>query len=296
MNDKLSTAERLILIAPMRVRNDMAKERGEIEGQAAPKKSPQKQHKRAAQGTYCRYGLVVILLLVGALFWFYFSSLRRYYYLSTSFGVVPFGSTFSAGPQQARVARPSGSAFSDISGACRGIPDTRNHELTYLSEVLRVKGDLDEWGAVSAFIQPVTFVKRLMADGHIPAKDAPDPSDVFPKKRSLYAVNFGARDGKGGGGNTDPTYPIFKELGFRGMAVEASPSFWMQLTQNLNGLPVRPVKSFITVDNAVSLIKKARLPFVDVFKIDIDSFDCDVIPRVLREYTPAVVIAEVCKQ
>ena len=59
---------------------------------------------------------------------------------------------------------------------------------------------------------------------------------------------------------------------------------------------MRPVKSFITVDNAVSLIKKARLPFVDVFKIDIDSFDCDVIPRVLREYTPAVVIAEVCKQ
>ena len=42
----------------------------------------------------------------------------------------------------------------------------------------------------------------------------------------------------------------------------------------------------ITVTNAVALIKNAQLPFVDVFKIDIDSFDCDVLPRVLQAYTP----------
>jgi hypothetical protein len=51
-------------------------------------------------------------------------------------------------------------------------------------------------------------------------------------------------------------------------------------------------KNYVQVQNAVELIERVGLPFVDVFKIDIDSFDCDVMPAVLRAYRPALVIAE----
>ena len=64
------------------------------------------------------------------------------------------------------------------------------------------------------------------------------------------------------------------------------------LKHNLRGLPVTVTTSFVTVDNAVALIQVAGLSSVDVFKIDIDSFDCDVLLRVLRAFGPAVVIAE----
>jgi hypothetical protein len=108
----------------------------------------------------------------------------------------------------------------------------------------------------------------------------------------LYAVNFGARDGKGEGGNTDPSYALYAEQGFRGLAVEAANEFQEQLARNLGPFNVTIKQSFITVGNAVALIQGAGLSSVDVFKIDIDSFDCDVLPRVLRAFRPAVVIAE----
>jgi len=111
-------------------------------------------------------------------------------------------------------------------------------------------------------------------------------------RQVLYAVNFGARDGKGGGGNTDPSYALYAEQGFRGLAVEAAEEFQEHLARNLGPFNVTIKQSFITVGNAVALIQGAGLSSVDVFKIDIDSFDCDVLPRVLRAFGPAVVIAE----
>ena len=164
---------------------------------------------------------------------------------------------------------------------CRAIPDRRRERITPLAETLRLQGDVNEFGQQSQLLQPVSVIKKLVEDGRIGAGN-----------RTLYAVNFGARDGKGSGGNTDPTYPLFADLGFHGLAVEADGQFVGALMHNLAGLPVLVAKSFITVGNAVALITGARLPAVDVFKIDIDSFDCDVLPRVLRAFAPAVVIAE----
>lgn len=69
----------------------------------------------------------------------------------------------------------------------------------------------------------MSVVRKLVLDGLIPHKSADLPENAT---RPLFAVNFGARDGRGSGGNTDPTYPIFAELGFRGLAVEASPVFF----------------------------------------------------------------------
>ena len=168
-----------------------------------------------------------------------------------------------------------------ILAECRDIPDRRAGPWTPLAKVLRLKGDVDEFGQPSSLVQPVSLVKKLVEDGRI-----------GPGNRTLYAVNFGARDGIGSGGNTDPSYPLFAELGFHGLAVEADGQFLGALRHSLRGLPVTVAKSFITVGNAVALIQGAGLSSVDVFKIDIDSFDCDVLPRVLRAFRPAVVIAE----
>jgi hypothetical protein len=168
-----------------------------------------------------------------------------------------------------------------ILAECRDIPDRRAGPWTPLAKVLRLKGDVDEFGQPSSLVQPVSLVKKLVEDGRI-----------GPGNRTLYAVNFGARDGMGSGGNTDPSYPLFAELGFHGLAVEADGQFLGALRHSLRGLPVTVAKSFITVGNAVALIQGAGLSSVDVFKIDIDSFDCDVLPRVLRAFRPAVVIAE----
>lgn len=44
-------------------------------------------------------------------------------------------------------------AFEAISAQCRNISDTRNAPLKYLSEVLRLQGDRDEWGNASPFLQ-----------------------------------------------------------------------------------------------------------------------------------------------
>jgi len=71
-------------------------------------------------------------------------------------------------------------------------------------------------------------------------------------------------------------------------AVEASPIFYPMLRKNLNRLPVRAVRSFIKPENAVQLIQGNGLKHVDVFKLDIDSFDCDVLPSVLRSASPSI--------
>lgn len=183
-------------------------------------------------------------------------------------------------------------ADEDISAACRDIPDTRSAQLQYLSEMLQIKGEMDEFGRMSRYARPVSVIRKLLEDGLISSPQNAEVAKTQKRPGPYYAVNFGARDGKGDAGNTDPAYPLFAELGFHGMAVEASPSFFTRLQATMSKFPVRSVKSFITVENAVSLIQQAELPAVDVFKIDIDSFDCDVTPRVLVEFQPSVVIAE----
>ena len=65
-------------------------------------------------------------------------------------------------------------------------------------QVLQLKENTDEFGRNSQLVQPVDLIRKLIADGRIKNRTRP-----------LYAVNFGARDGKGEGGNTDPTYPLF---------------------------------------------------------------------------------------
>ena len=49
---------------------------------------------------------------------------------------------------------------------------------------------------------------------------------------------------------------------------------------------------YITPENIVSLIESFFPSTLDILKIDIDGWDCDVLPRVLAVYHPAVVLVE----
>ena len=215
----------------------------------------------------------------------------RLFFCMTMPGVafICFGVLSVSNNNHAKQHVSSSSLRESVSAACRDIPDTRSVPLQYLSDVLQIEGEIDEFGVSSRFLRPVSVVRKLMEAGLAPGGQGEDGKRPG---RPLYAVNFGARDGRGERGNTDPVYPIFAELGFHGMAVEASPASFPLLNKTMMGFPVRAVNSFITVDNALELIRDAGLPHVDVFKIDIDSFDCDVTPKVLAAYKPLLVIAE----
>ena len=69
-------------------------------------------------------------------------------------------------------ASPFEQAIQKIVAECSKVHDTRTAPLTYLSDVLKLEGDRDEWGSPSPFLQPVSVVRKLVADGHIPLQDA----------------------------------------------------------------------------------------------------------------------------
>jgi hypothetical protein len=141
-----------------------------------------------------------------------------------------------------------------------------------LKHVLSLPGDIDEFGGESDFQSLVSIVRKLMELGALGRLEDPHT-----------AVNLGARDGIGTMGNTDPTWPLFKDLGFEGIAVEGSAQFQSQLEHNFRGLKAKPIIGMITPENVVGMIRNAGLSKVDVFKINIDSWDCEVLPVILKE-------------
>jgi len=176
------------------------------------------------------------------------------------------------------------SEMEGLLGACSGINDTSEAALPMLSDILGLPPDIDEFGSRSRYPAPASIVAKLIKDGIFPVKNSTD--------RPFTAVNFGARDGVGVGGNTDPTWELFHSQGFHGLVVEADPVFWTELNKNFKGLPVKAALKEIFPDNAVKIIKDGGLSYVDVFKIDIDSWDCSVLPEVIKQFKPAVAICE----
>jgi hypothetical protein len=120
-----------------------------------------------------------------------------------------------------------------------------------------------------------------------------------------YAVNFGAGDGlcmipaqcgaADALGHGDPVYPLFKNFGYGGLAVEGNPQLLPFLTANLPGQNIAKVTSFITPVSAVGLLTQSKAPLdMDYFKNDIDSYDCAVLYSVLKSgYKPKIIQVEV---
>lgn len=138
--------------------------------------------------------------------------------------------------------------------------------------------NIDEFGDESPNISLESMVNKLQLKGHIDTK--------------FITINLGARDGIGTGGNTDPTWPLYKNMGADGIAVEGSSTFFPILRKNFQGLRAKAVHAFIYSNNVNSILTRNNIKTIDVFKIDIDSFDCDVILSVLENYSPSVIFSE----
>lgn len=120
-----------------------------------------------------------------------------------------------------------------------------------------------------------------------------------------YAVNFGAGDGLcmvpgacgalEAAGHEDPTYPLFHNMGFGGVAVEGNPMLLPLLKANLPADNISKVTSFVTPFTSSGLLAMASTPAdMDYFKNDLDSYDCAVLYSVLKQgFRPKVVQVEV---
>ncbi len=174
----------------------------------------------------------------------------------------------------------------DLLEACDAAKKSSDpRRLVLLKDTLSIPGDIDEFGDPSEYPSLLNIVKKMIAVGVIPHSDNND---------TAVAVNFGARDGVGTGGNTDPTWPLFKELGFAGIAVESFHTFAEDLARNFNGLKAKSVIGTVTPRNIKHLMKTFDVTKVDVLKMDIDSWDCEILPIVLQdpESMPKLVLVE----
>lgn len=124
-------------------------------------------------------------------------------------------------------------------------------------------------------------------------------------KLNHYAVNFGAGDGFSAvpmspgahdwNGHADPTWTLFKDQHFAGVAVEGNAALLPVLNQNLPATNITKMASWITPYTVLELLKVGNAPIdMDYFKNDIDSYDCTIVATVLRAgYRPKVIHMEV---
>lgn len=124
-------------------------------------------------------------------------------------------------------------------------------------------------------------------------------------KLNRYAVNFGAGDGYSSvpmapgahdwNGHADPTWALFNDLHFKGLAVEGNPDLLPVLKKNLPAANITKLSAWITPFSVSELLKAGNAPLdMDYFKVDIDSYDCAIVATVLRGgYKPKVIHMEV---
>lgn len=124
-------------------------------------------------------------------------------------------------------------------------------------------------------------------------------------KLNHFAVNFGAGDGFSAvpmapgahdwQGHADPTWHLFKDEFFGGIAVEGNAALLPVLQKNLPAANITKMSAWITPFTVLQLLKAGNAPLdMDYFKNDIDSYDCTVTATVLRAgYRPKVIHMEV---
>ena len=113
--------------------------------------------------------------------------------------------------------------------------------------------------------------------------------------RGGFAINLGAREGKGESPNEDPVYPVFSEMHYAGVAIEGDPKWNAALHSNLPANNISKVISFITPENVGKLLHDANSPMQpELLKIDIDGYDCSIIEAIFGlRYLPKIVHMEV---
>lgn len=119
---------------------------------------------------------------------------------------------------------------------------------------------------------------------------------VPPSMRDLFVLNVGGNDGK----THDPVYPLFRDMSYSGVVVEAFEGYREALFTNLGEVNhtrrVFPVIAAVPALSSAwgSLLHSYHFPQgFDALKIDIDSFDVPVLRAVLDAgFRPKVVMME----
>jgi len=106
-----------------------------------------------------------------------------------------------------------------------------------------------------------------------------------------WVANIGARDGVS---HNDEVFELFDTHAYTGLAVEADKSFAHSLEHNLPA-QVQKRMEFATPDSINWMLQESAAPLdLDAFKLDIDSYDCDVIQTVLSAgFRPKHIFMEV---
>ena len=110
-------------------------------------------------------------------------------------------------------------------------------------------------------------------------------------EHSLFAVNLGANDGK----TIDPLYALYA-AGARGLLVELDPGLFNELQANVPWDRCIKVQSTISPMNINQILLDANVPReMDIFKIDIDSYDVFVTDSMLlaKTFRPKIIIMEI---
>lgn len=108
---------------------------------------------------------------------------------------------------------------------------------------------------------------------------------------NLFAVNLGANDGK----TIDPLYALYA-AGSHGLLVELDPGLFRALQVNVPWDRCSKLQSKISPMNINQILLDADVPYeMDIFKIDIDSYDVCVTDSMLQAKTfrPKIIIMEI---
>ena len=137
--------------------------------------------------------------------------------------------------------------------------------------------------AAAAAAWPLNISFSILLDRYVP-----------PAGRSRFAINIGAKDGR----KNDPVYELLAQ-GFGGVAFEGDPAVEAALRTNLANANisegVRISWGFVTPQDVAPRLAALGTPrSPDSLKLDIDSFDLDVLSAVLNAgFRPKVVMVEI---
>jgi len=112
--------------------------------------------------------------------------------------------------------------------------------------------------------------------------------NTLPQK-TKYVIDIGASFCV----STDPCYPFITNNEFSGLCIEGNSQCIPILTQKISkNFAVH--NGYVTPDNILEIFKTQNVPKVfDLLKIDIDGYDLAVLRKILSEYKPSIIIAEI---
>lgn len=107
------------------------------------------------------------------------------------------------------------------------------------------------------------------------------------KEPLMYLVDIGASSGV----PTDPVYDFITDKRFKGLCIEGNKDKVEILRKNTH---FSIYDKYIYPDSIIDVFRQNDVPKVfDILKIDIDGFDLEILRRILEQYKPYIIIAEI---